>query len=200
MLTTQETTPEMSYHNTYSFESRVCHRKRSALYRQALSRIGNHKNGVIIEIAPSELGHNHITASVNLCSTEETGLLPRLFPLIQVETAFGRDQEIIPLPWENNSFETLICIDAFSQFSDHSKALLELRRILKPGGKAIFADQWFRHLTPLTVNLLNTYQRKGGQTIWSSRKIARLLSASGFGEIEFEVTGSNNYICTATAI
>lgn len=200
MLNYTETKPEINYHETYSFEAQVCSRRRSSLYRQVLRRAGRLDNGVLLEIAPGEKGGKSVVASVNLCNTTKQDLLPRLLPLIQVESSFGTDAEISPLPWDNKSFDTIICVDAFSLFKNHELVLAEIRRVLDFKGRLILADQWFRHSNPLTVNLLNRYPKVNGTRIYSSSIIAKVLGNAGFGKIEFEVTGSNNYICTAIAV
>lgn len=200
MLNYTETKPEIRYHETYSFEAQVCSRRRSSLYRQVLRRTGGLDNGVLLEIAPGEKGGKSVVASVNICNSTEQDLLPRLLPLIQVESSFGTDTDISPLPWENQSFDTIICVDAFSLFKSHEQVLAEIRRVMDLNGRLILADQWFRHNNPLTVNLISRYPKENGTRIYSSSRIAKLLGNAGFGEIEFEVTGSNNYICTAIAV
>ena len=200
MLNYTETKPEIRYHETYSFEAQVCSRRRSSLYRQVLRRTGGLDNGVLLEIAPGEKGGKSVVASVNICNSAEQDLLPRLLPLIKVESSFGTADEVSQLPWENSSFETIICVDAFSLFRNHEKTLAEIRRVLHINGRLILADQWFRHSNPLTINLISRYPKENGTRIYSSSRIAKLLGNAGFGEIEFEVTGSNNYICTAIAV
>ena len=45
-----------------------------------------------------------------------------------------------PLPFEDNTFDALLCIDSMNHFPNRSEALKEWCRILKPGGRAIFTD------------------------------------------------------------
>lgn len=45
-----------------------------------------------------------------------------------------------PLPFEDNSFDALLCIDSMNHFPNRSESLTEWCRILKPGGRAIFTD------------------------------------------------------------
>jgi SAM-dependent methyltransferase len=45
-----------------------------------------------------------------------------------------------PLPFEDNSFDALLCIDSMNHFPNRSDSLKEWCRILKPGGRAIFTD------------------------------------------------------------
>ena len=48
------------------------------------------------------------------------------------------------LPFENATFDAIICIDAINHLPDRPKVLAEWTRILKPGGRILFTD-------PITV-------------------------------------------------
>ena len=45
-----------------------------------------------------------------------------------------------PLPFEDNTFDALLCIDSMNHFPNRSDVLKEWCRVLKPGGRAIFTD------------------------------------------------------------
>ena len=45
-----------------------------------------------------------------------------------------------PLPFEDNTFDALLCIDSMNHFPNRGDSLKEWCRILKPGGRAIFTD------------------------------------------------------------
>lgn len=45
-----------------------------------------------------------------------------------------------PLPFEDHTFDALLCIDSMNHFPNRSDSLKEWCRILKPGGRAIFTD------------------------------------------------------------
>ena len=44
------------------------------------------------------------------------------------------------LPFEDNSFDGLLCIDSMNHFPDRLKVFQEWRRILRPGRRAVFTD------------------------------------------------------------
>jgi ubiquinone/menaquinone biosynthesis C-methylase UbiE len=44
------------------------------------------------------------------------------------------------LPFADNSFDLLVCRAAFKNFSEPRKALEEIRRVLRPGGKGLIID------------------------------------------------------------
>jgi len=55
-------------------------------------------------------------------------------------TADLRQGNVESLPYEDNSFDTVVNTMAFTGYPDAQKALSELRRVLKPGGKLVMVD------------------------------------------------------------
>jgi SAM-dependent methyltransferase len=45
-----------------------------------------------------------------------------------------------PLPFDEGAFDALVCIDAMNHFADRASVLGEWRRVLRPGGRAVFTD------------------------------------------------------------
>jgi ubiquinone/menaquinone biosynthesis C-methylase UbiE len=45
-----------------------------------------------------------------------------------------------PLPFDDDSFDVLICIDSMNHFPDRERVLREWRRLLRSGGRALFTD------------------------------------------------------------
>ena len=45
-----------------------------------------------------------------------------------------------PLPFDDGAFDALVCIDAMNHFPERASALREWRRVLRPGGRAVFTD------------------------------------------------------------
>ncbi len=45
-----------------------------------------------------------------------------------------------PLPFENDSFEALVCIDSMNHFPSRMNVFCEWYRVLRPGGRALFTD------------------------------------------------------------
>jgi SAM-dependent methyltransferase len=53
---------------------------------------------------------------------------------------FRRADATDPLPFPDDSFDALLCIDSMNHFPDRDHSLKEWRRVLKPGGRAVFTD------------------------------------------------------------
>jgi ubiquinone/menaquinone biosynthesis C-methylase UbiE len=60
------------------------------------------------------------------------------------------------LPYKSNSFDTVLNTMAFSGYPDSLKAMSELKRVLKPGGKMIIVDINF----PKNMNILGMWLTK----------------------------------------
>ena len=45
-----------------------------------------------------------------------------------------------PLPFDDDSFDAVLCIDSMNHFPDRLKVFQEWRRILRPGRRAVFTD------------------------------------------------------------
>lgn len=44
------------------------------------------------------------------------------------------------LPFDGGAFDALVCVDAMNHFPDRAFVLREWRRVLRPGGRAVFTD------------------------------------------------------------
>lgn len=86
------------------------------------------------------------------------------------------------LPFERESFDSVVCTFTLCSIQDVNRALAELRRVLKPSGRLYFLEhgladdprvQWWQHkLTPLN--------RRIGDGCHLNRSAAALIEGSGF--------------------
>ena len=53
---------------------------------------------------------------------------------------FARADADTPLPYEGNSFDAVICIDAINYLANRTRSLADWWRVLKPGGRVLFTD------------------------------------------------------------
>ncbi|NML17029.1 class I SAM-dependent methyltransferase [Azohydromonas caseinilytica] len=111
------------------------------------------------------------------------------------------------LPAESGSFDTVTCTYSLCSITNPSKALREMRRVLKPGGKLLFAEhglapdepvaRWQRRLEPYWSRIA------GGCHL--TRDIPRLLAEAGFsanmeaGYVAWPKSLAYNFVGTATA-
>jgi ubiquinone/menaquinone biosynthesis C-methylase UbiE len=67
------------------------------------------------------------------------------------------------MPFEENSFDLLVCRAAFKNFSEPEKALQKMRRVLRPGGTGVVID--LRRDTPMTE--IQRYIDHTGLSAWN---------------------------------
>lgn len=105
--------------------------------------------------------------------------------------------ENLPLP--DDFFDTILSIDVFCSVQDQQKALSEIKRVLKPGGKIIFVEHMLtgKMIKDSWLHLLNiiTYPTVGSSM---TRKTLHSIEKSGLTVLKVEnLRGSFKYIlCT----
>ena len=87
------------------------------------------------------------------------------------------------VPVDNEYFDIVLCFQVFPHFTDRHRALTEINRVLKPGGRL-----WINHLS--SRKTINERHRNAGDPIIShmipdSQEMHTLLTASGFSVEEF---------------
>jgi SAM-dependent methyltransferase len=99
-----------------------------------------------------------------------------------------RDAEAESLPFDADTFDTVVCTFTLCSVRNPAAALAEARRVLKPGGSFLFSEhglapdpsvqRWQRRLEPLQKRLA------GGCHL--TRPVAASISAAGFSLIEVD--------------
>ncbi|MHC1567744.1 MAG: class I SAM-dependent methyltransferase [Candidatus Syntropharchaeia archaeon] len=94
------------------------------------------------------------------------------------------DMEEIPI--KNGIFDVVLCINAFRYSEDPEKMVLEVRRVMKPGGKFILVDgdrdnvekrKEIMEKHPLEKILLG---KEGIKKLYTSKEIKKFLEMYGF--------------------
>lgn len=76
------------------------------------------------------VGVDHARARLEACL--------RRFPCMSGRLARAQASE---LPFPDGSFDASLCVGGFTMFEDHVAALRELRRVTRPGGPVVVADE-----------------------------------------------------------
>ena len=93
------------------------------------------------------------------------------------------------MPLEDSSFDKVISFASFPHFSDKKKAISEIWRVLRPGGKLLIAH-------PASRKRINSIHREIGgavrnDTIPNNEKITDLFKKAGFTNVK--ITNSPNF-------
>ena len=82
--------------------------------------------------------------------------------------------DALHLPFRNASFDRLTMLDVLEHLSDDTRALCEVRRVLKPGGALVFSVPAYQHLWSAHDEALHHFRR------YEYRGLRELLKESGF--------------------
>lgn len=94
--------------------------------------------------------------------------------------------EVEKIPFKNNSFDDVICTEAFHHFSEPSKALQEMKRVVKKQGRIIIADISF--LPHFIFNILFKIE-PGFVKMYSKLEMAQLAEKAGLRVVEQKRAG-----------
>lgn len=105
------------------------------------------------------------------------------------------------LPWDDNSFDLVVCNASFHHYPDPLKVLTEMKRILKSDGRVIIADPWWSSAKRFAINLFlkSPFNYLGDVRIYSQKEMYNLLAVSGFTNIEWELPTGKYSVSTAIA-
>lgn len=101
------------------------------------------------------------------------------------------------LPWEDNSFDMVLCSDSFHYFPRPEIVLSEVRRVTKPGGRLIIADPWYSWPIRRIKNLLLPLDRSGKVKIYSEEDFNALLRDAGYAEFKWRGAALNACVVSA---
>lgn len=101
------------------------------------------------------------------------------------------------LPFENDTFDVVICNDSFHHYPSPQKVLDEAYRVLKNGGLIIIGDCWQPPLARQIMNIYMKYSKEGDVKIYSKKEMLNLLSRR-FHNVTWEHIGTT--CCISYAI
>jgi SAM-dependent methyltransferase len=81
------------------------------------------------------------------------------------------------LPWRDDTFSAVACMESLELLAEPESVLAEMRRVLRPGGR--IAVTMGSRLTPRSVRLW----RRQGWWVWSEDDVRRMMRDAGFGDV-----------------
>jgi len=94
------------------------------------------------------------------------------------------------LPFEDHSFDAVMSVNALQTMDQPEMALMEMNRVLRPGGELLLIAYCYGDSTPSeNSSLLNWAVKYGGRAMWHGFKLTQLvamLQAKGFEVVEAE--------------
>jgi ubiquinone/menaquinone biosynthesis C-methylase UbiE len=106
------------------------------------------------------------------------------------------------MPFDEGSFDLIICQAAFKNFTHPGKAINEMRRVLRSGGIAIIQDMWKDasnatirdEVAQMRLNPLNAFMTQKAleslrRRAYTKEQFERLAATSDFGECTIVTSG-----------
>ncbi|GHU39753.1 SAM-dependent methyltransferase [Bacilli bacterium] len=84
------------------------------------------------------------------------------------------------LPFENQSFDVLICSASFHHFPSPETFLREARRVLKPGGKLVIAEIRMPIFHGLYNQYIHHFSKEGDVKVYRFDELMHFLETAGF--------------------
>ena len=102
------------------------------------------------------------------------------------------------LPYKEGSFDLVICNASFHHYPNPEKALLEIKRVLKPNGTLILGDPTAPAIILQVFNLLLRWSESGDYRLYNKKSIGILLKRSGFFMTSWKRVNHKMFLLTAS--
>lgn len=150
--------------------------------------------GVLIPFLLKQIGSSGSITAIDYAENM-VEICTKKFSHISNLTIMNQDVEALDL--SPNSFDAITCFGLFPHIENREKALNNMNRVLKHGGRLIIAHA-------LGSQEINNRHRKASSSVINDNlpeesDMKKLLTKSGFGEITIE-DSPGQYLCTSTKI
>lgn len=119
--------------------------------------------------------------------------------ILQAERRLSADAELLvgdaeELPYEDDSFDLVCCVESFHHYPNPKKALSEIQRVLRKDGIFLLCDTWARSPLRQLMNIFISFSSDGDVHIYSENEINELFSAAGFDVLSWELITAHAYL------
>ena len=98
------------------------------------------------------------------------------------------------LPYADNTFDLVCCVESFHHYPNPKKALSEINRVLKNGGLFLLCDTWTRSPIRQILNFFIRFSSDGDVHIYSENEISKLLKVTGFEMVSWNLITNHAYL------
>lgn len=103
------------------------------------------------------------------------------------------------LPYPDRTFDVVSCTESFHHYPNPGRALSEMRRVLRDGGRFILCDTWIVPPLRPILNFTFRFGSRGDVRVYSRGEIIALLRGAGFREVRWQRAAYYAYLCTGLA-
>lgn len=98
------------------------------------------------------------------------------------------------LPYFDNTFDLVCCVESFHHYPNPKKALSEINRVLKKDGLFLLCDTWSKTPIRQIMNFFIRFSNDGDVHIYSENEINKLLTAAGFSMTSWQLITNHAYL------
>lgn len=95
------------------------------------------------------------------------------------------------LPFDNNTFDIVVCNASFHHYTHPDEVLSEMRRVLKPGGKLLIGDPYVPGIARPIINVLIKFSQKGDYHFYGFNEMQELFLKNEFIPLSSFKTGEH---------
>ena len=122
----------------------------------------------------------------------------------EAKKRFGNEVELCVgdaenLPYEDHTFDLIICNASFHHYTRAEKAVAEMKRVIKPDGTVILGDPTLPgKIFTNMLNCLMKYSHSGEAKIWHKKEIIPLFQRYGFQIKDWKKINYKTFMFSAT--
>jgi ubiquinone/menaquinone biosynthesis C-methylase UbiE len=90
------------------------------------------------------------------------------------------------LPFADGSFDMVVSCSSFHYWREPEKALVEITRVLKPGGRVVITDWCVDYLSCRLCDIYLRLVNHAHHRTYGTKRCARFLGAAGFSDVRID--------------
>ena len=102
---------------------------------------------------------------------------------------------VLQLPFPENTFDLVSAVETHFWWSDLPAGMMEILRVLKPGGRFVIIAEVYKGADTRTAKLVEKYLPLTGMKLLSVDEHRELFANAGYSEIQMKVEPSKGWIC-----
>lgn len=95
------------------------------------------------------------------------------------------------LPFDDNTFDIIVCNASFHHYTHPNTVLKEMNRVLRPGGKLLIGDPYVPGIARPLINVLIKFSEKGDYHLYGFNEMQELFLKNEFIPLSSVKTGNH---------
>jgi ubiquinone/menaquinone biosynthesis C-methylase UbiE len=104
------------------------------------------------------------------------------------------------IPWNDETFDVIVCNASFHHYPNPEKVLLEMKRVLKKNGTLIIGDPTCPIMIRQILNIFCKLSNNGDYRIYSKKEIEEMLLRCGFEPSDFKMINWKSFAINAKIV